>query len=198
MSTILSKAEYEFSILEKSVKDPIILPFKKEILALVDAFGESGQSGGSAPFTTAAIVKAVENLCMQNPICPITGIDEEWGVSCTNDDLYQNKRLSSVFKEGKDGNPFYLDAIIFRCQDGSCITSCDIKLPSGGSISSRQFIKLPFKPKSFYIDVIDTEWHKDSVTGELTEQEGGGWWTHVVKDEKQLDEVFEYYERGLV
>jgi len=27
------------------------------------------------------------------------------------------------------------------------------------------------------------------------EKEGGGWWTSVVKDESQLKEVFEYYDR---
>ena len=96
-------AERELEILLKTVKDPIIAPFKEELIALCDRFGKSGQSGGSAPFTAAALAHAIKALCMQNPICDITGIDEEWNdVSEMNGGkvLYQNNRCSAVFKEG--------------------------------------------------------------------------------------------------
>lgn len=193
MSNTKVKAEREFDILEKTIVEPTILPFKKEILALVDAFGNSGQSGGSAPYTAAAISGAVKTLCMQEPICDITGMDEEWNnlVELGDKGTYQNNRLSSVFKDGKDGKPYYLYAIIFKSQTGSCFSG-SAELKSGESIKSRQFIELPFKPKSFYIDVIETEW---ADKNETVKKEGGGWWTSIVKDEKQLDEVFEYYER---
>ena len=191
-SNTFKHAEHEFVILKKTVKDAIIAPFEKEILALANAFGNSGQSGGSAPYTAGAISQAVKKLCLQEPICPITGIDEEW-----NDNIqpgvYQNNRLSSVFKDGKEGKPYFIEAIIFRGQNGSCFTGSSVELPSGGTIQSRQFIRLPFTPKRFYIDVIETEWHKDEETGELTKQDGGGWWTSIVKDESQLKKVFEYY-----
>ncbi len=193
MSNTKNKAEREFVILEKTVKDAIITPFKDEILALVDKFGESDQSGGSAPYTAAAISQAVKSLCLQNPICPITGIDEEWGERLNvGDPSFQNNRLSAVFKKGKNGRPYYLNAIVFKGQSGSCFTG-SVELKNGNTIESRQFIKLPFKPKTFYIDVIETEWaDKD----EKVKKVGGGWWTSVVKDEKQLEEVFEYYEKA--
>ncbi len=59
---------------------------------------------------------------MQEPICDITGIDSEWNDvrEYSDKEMYQNKRLSSVFKDGKDGTPYYLDAIIFRGQNDSC------------------------------------------------------------------------------
>jgi len=191
MNTI-TKAEREFSILEKEVKDAIIMPFKAEILSLVKKFGDSGQSGGSAPYTAGAISKAVKTLCLQKPICDITGDDDEWA-DCSNmgdSESYQNKRLSSVFKNGKNGKPYYLNAIVFKGQNGNGFTGNDVKLKDGSSISSNQFIKLPFKPKTFYIDVIETEWADKEET---KKQKGGGWWTSVVKDETQLDEVFNYY-----
>lgn len=195
MGKTKDKAVVEFDILEKTVKKAIISPFRKEILALVDKFGNSGQSGGSAPFTSTAISRAVKKLCMQDPICDITGHSDEWG-ECSRigkKKSYQNKRLSSVFKEGKRGKPYYLNAIVFKGQNGSCFASNgSVKLKDGSTIKSRQFIKLPFKPKTFYVDVIETEWADKE---EKVKKQGGGWWTSLVKDEKQLKEVFEYYDQ---
>ena len=74
MSNTTDKATLEFEVLRSTVDDAIIMPFEKEILALVDKFGESGQSGGSAPYTAGAISSAVKKLCMQEPICDITCI----------------------------------------------------------------------------------------------------------------------------
>jgi hypothetical protein len=190
----MKQAEREFEVLKKTVKDAIIIPFEKEILALVDKFNQSGQSGGSAPYTAGSISEAVRTLCLREPICDITGIDEEWN-SCSDmndEDTYQNNRLSSIFKEGKNGSPYYLDAIVFRGQDGTCFTGNSVKLPNGQNLSSSQFIKLPFKPKTFYIDVIETEWEDKSRT---IQKEGGGWWSSKIKDISQLDEVFEYYKK---
>ena len=107
MSNTMKHAVVEFDILEATVEDAIIAPFRKEILALVDAFGKSGQSGGSAPFTAGAISVAVRHLCLQQPICPITGDESEWsdviGAQHGSPRTYQNIRLSSVFKDGVDG-----------------------------------------------------------------------------------------------
>jgi len=196
MSNTADKAKLEFEVLRSTVEDAIIAPFEKEILALVAKFGESGQSGGSAPYTAGAISSAVKKLCMQEPICDITGIDSEWHEVSdhmgTRTSMYQNKRLSSVFKDGKDGTPYYLNAIVFNGKDNSSFTGNSVKLKDGSTLASRQFIKLPFQPKTFYVDVIETEWADQHET---VEKSGGGWWTSVIKDEKQLEEVFEYYKK---
>ena len=132
---------------------------------------------------------------MQQPILPITDADDEW--TWVADDrtngkvVYQNKRCSAVFKE--DDKTYYLDAIIFRAQNGSCFTGNSVKFENGDTLRSRQYIKFPFKPKSFYIDVIETEWADAEQTEKLN---GGGWWTYVLKDESQLEEVFKYYIKG--
>lgn len=188
------KAQREFKILNKTVKNPIIAPFEEEILALVAKFNNSGQSGGSAPYTASAISQAVEKLCLQKPLCDITGIEEEWNCyyEVGDDKRYQNNRLSSIFKESKDSKPYYLDAIVFKNQNGTCFIGNSVKLPNGEMLTSRQFIKLPFKPKTFYIDVIETEWADETET---VKKDGGGWWTSKIKDINQLDEVFEYYEK---
>lgn len=191
MSNAKTKAEVEFRILEQTVEDAIILPFKKEILALVDKFGNSGQSGGSAPYTAGAISQAVEKLCMHEPICDIMGIDSEW-VDVSDHMgmiMYQNNRCGNLFKS-KEGVK-YNDAIVFVGDTTGGFSSGSVDLKNGKTIGSSQEIKgFPFKPKTFYIDVIETEWADKEET---TKKKGGGWWTSVVKDEKQLKEVAEYY-----
>jgi hypothetical protein len=195
MSNTLSHAERELDILVKSSTDPdnrpIIEEFIPEIKALVEKFANSGQSGGSAPYTAGALSSAIKKLCLQQPICPIMGIEEEWN-NCSGSS-FQNNRCSALFKDGKEGKPYYLDAIVFRGQNGSGFTGNSVKLYDGSTIGSRQLIKeFPFTPKTFYIDVIETEWADKEET---VQKQGGGWWTSVVKDESQLKEVFEYYDK---
>lgn len=200
MEVIKSKAEYEFEILEKTVEGPIIGPFKAEILAIVKKFEQSGQSGGSAPFTAGAISDAIKKLCLEKPICDITGIDEEWNECSLSKGVFQNNRLTSVFKDGKNNKAHFLNAIVFKGQNGGCFTTGgSVNLKDGSKIGSSHYIKdFPFKAKTFYIDVVETEWRKDKETGKLTKEDGGGWWTSIVKDESQLKEVFEYYDRKLI
>jgi len=199
MSTI-KKAEHEFTVLEKTVGETaLILPFKKEMLRLVDKFGASGQSGGSAPYVAWAITQALEKLLLQNPICPITGIDEEWN-DVTREmgrTSFQNNRLSSVFKDGKDGKPYYLEAIVFEGDIGGRFTSNgSVVLKDGSVLTSRQSIKgFPFVPKTFYVDVIVSRFDKDRYTGKLTPNPDGDWWEYEIKDEAQLAEALEYYDR---
>ena len=189
MSRTKTFAERELDILSKSNKDPenrpIIEQFRDEILSLVDKFGNSGQSGGSAPYTASAISQAVEKLCLQKPICPITGIEDEWmdvadsgdGSRSKNNIVYQNMRCGALFKNG-DGKVWYLDAIVWKDEKG-LTWSGSAQLPNGEKVFTRQFIrKFPFEPKTFYVDI---EVKKDD-------------WEFYVKDEKQLEEVFSYYK----
>ena len=117
-------------------------------------------------------------LANQENLTPITCSDDEWGEPTRwrgERESYQNTRLSSVFKEGKDGKPYYIDAVVFREESGVCFTG-SAQTSDGETISSRQYIKLPFEPRRFYIDVVEV----DEV--------------NMIKDPKQLEEVFDYYE----
>lgn len=191
-------AESELSILSKSAVDPdnrpIIEPFKKEILELCDRFGKSGQSGGSAPLTAIAITQAIKKLLLQESICPIMGIDEEWNfvrdVSEDDEMMYQNKRCSALFK-GKSGKCWYLDAIVKKvvqtghCFSGSFWLSREDYLSGDKSkkICCPQYVKsFPFIPKTFYIDVIEEEMAKDD-------------WEMYLKNPKQLEKVWKYYDK---
>lgn len=182
-------AEIELKILSQSATDPdnrpIIEPFTNEIIALCEAFGKSGQSGGSAPYTTAAIADAIKKLLSFKPIAPITGLPDEWmDVSAeTGEPMFQNKRLGSLFKDG-DGRPYYLDAIVWKTKTGTGWSGrAKIRTPNGDNeILSRAYVKsFPFKPKTFYIDVNEIEVAPDD-------------WDFIVIDPSQLNRVWEYYD----
>lgn len=188
-----SFAQRELDILVKSSPDPsnrpIIEEFIPEILSLCEKFGLSGQSGGSAPYTATALSQAIKKLCLQEPICPVTGIDEEWTDVAKlgdgdSDILYQNKRCSALFKN-KDGKCWYLDAVVWKTQTKSTwsgkafLKDGTILLP----YLSRAYVKsFPFIPKTFFIDVIEEEVAKDDFE-------------FYIKDKKQLSKVFKYYDQ---
>ena len=195
-------AKRELDILEATTPDAIILPFTKEILALCEAFGKSGQSGGSAPYTASAITQAVKKLCLQEPICDVTGHDNEWvDVSEISDGeiLWQNSRCSGLFKY-PDGKLSYVDAIVWKGEEDwdtftgrVYIDEKDFEL-----IGSSQFAKLPFKPKTFYIDVVRVPITKEEAESRNLHYIEDGFnkcYYTILKDSTQLDKVFKYYDK---
>ena len=154
-SNTLTFAERELKILLDKVPDAIIKDFVPEILAICDKFGNSGQSGGSAPYTASALSQAIKSLCLQEPITEIYGDEDEWvDVSKMSDgeNLYQNRRGSALFKNG-DQSPYYLDAIVWVTEKGHGWSGVAYN-ENDEMIYSRQHIKsFPFVPKTFYIDV---------------------------------------------
>lgn len=186
-------------------KNLLIAEFVPEIEALVDKFMDSGQSGASAPYTAGAITDTIKKMMAFEPLGEgILGTDDEWNDSSKYENLplgegtFQNNRLSSVFKEGKDGRPYFLDAIIFKpVGKDYAFSSNNVALSEGSDevVTSRQYIKeFPFQPKKFYIDVEEKEYRK-LKDGTLVEEEGGGWWESWIADPSQLDEVWEYYDK---
>lgn len=197
----MKHAEFELNLLESKVEDAIVVPFKNEILQLVEKVFSSGQSGGSMPYTAQAVSGTVKSLLNQQNIYPITGEDWEWN-KCDDygdgKEMYQNNRLSSIFKDGKDGRPYYLDAIVFQGEEeyNTFTSNGSVTDSEGNVIRSKQYIKeFPFKPKTFYINVISHRYDKNKETGELTPNSDGDWWEHDLKDESQLEEVFKYYNK---
>lgn len=190
---------------EKEGNNLLIAEFVPEIEALVDKFNQSGQSGGSAPFTAGAIVDTIKKMLAQEPLGEgIECTDDEWSDCSVHEDAeegtgtFQNKRLSSVFKQGKDGKPYYLNAIVFVPEGKDYAftgNSVAISENSDETVGSFQYIKsLPFVPKTFKIAVHEKEYRK-LKDGSLVEESGGGWWESWLVDPKQLDEVWEYYDK---
>lgn len=80
------------------------------VLKLMDIFAEEGHSGSTAPYA----INMFKKLAMFKPLTPLTGADDEWtDVSAYSDDpRYQNKRLSSVFKD-EDGQAYDIEGKVF-------------------------------------------------------------------------------------
>ena len=179
MSNLMKHAEYELKKAGLFDKDSDYNGMLgKSTMKLIKVFSEEGHSGMSASIQVSLFKK----LASFEPLTSITCEDDEWNE--VGEGTYQNKRLSAVFKEGKDGKPYYLNAITWRTQKGGGWSGNALD-SKGNKITSRQFIKLPFMPKTFSIDVIEKEIKKDD-------------WEFYIKDEKQLEEVFKYYDKVLI
>ena len=187
MSKLVSFAERELDLMLKSGTPYVIEDFIPEILGLVDKFGKSWwQSGGSAPYVAGALAGTIKKLCMFEPIMPIMGDSTEWtdvseyGYGDGKKHL-QNNRCHALFKTD-DEDPRYGNAITFNGEKNGKFTG-NIELKDGTRLSSQQTIKgFPFEPKTFYIDIIETE-----VTP--------GDWECELKDKSQLIKIFKYYKK---
>ena len=150
---------------------------QENVLELLEVFSKQGHSGFSAPYVINLFCKLAEHKTLS----PIMCTDDEWGdinkEMNDNDDVYQNNRCSAVFKNGKNGKPYYLDAIVWRNQKGVTFTGAVLNSKKE-KIYSHQTIRIPFNSKTFYIDVIEPP--DDSPI--------------YIKDDTQLKKVWKYYE----
>jgi hypothetical protein len=179
----------------------LLPPFTKEILALCEAFGRSGQSGGSAPYTASALSQAIKKLCLQEPICPITGHEKEWNdiTEMNNgESMFQNNRCSGVFKEGDEYS--YVHAIIWQGEEKWDTFSGRVYIDEKDFelIGSSQLVNFPFTPKTFYIDVVRVPITKDEAERRnlhYIEDGVGDCYYTVLEDPSQLKKVFKYYRK---
>ena len=102
--------------------DEMTKSMRKHILHMMQEFANEGHSGFSASYAISILTKLMDF----KPLSPLTGEDDEWvkhdyGV---NDVTYQNKRCSSVFKDG-DGECYDIDGKVFwewyRNEEGEAV-----------------------------------------------------------------------------
>jgi len=187
-----SRAEIEIDILLKTVEDPTIKDFIPEILAIIDKFRDSGQSGGSAPYTAHAISDTIKKLCLHKILTPLTGNDDEWKVVSeygNGKKSFQNLRDSSVFKND-DGSCDYVNAIVWQGED-----DWDTYHGKVDGFYCTQIIKsFPFEPKTFYIDTIKVDYDSVLHGEDWFEDRNGRKYVNKIKDMNQIFEVYEYYD----
>ena len=139
-SNYIKHAKREFQALGYDLNDKEEGPDKwmmESVFELLEVFGKQGHSGSSAPYC----IRMFEKMASFEPICPLTGNDEEWNE--VGEGVFQNNRCSHVFKEGKDGKAYDIEGRIFKEANGSCYTNKD----------SRVFIDFPYTPKREYVKV---------------------------------------------
>lgn len=97
--------------------DEIGQAMASDVMELIETFDAQGHSGMSA----LMCIRLFTELASYHNLTPLTGEDDEWidrGNGC-----FQNKRLSTVFKEGD--RVYRIDGKIFRYPDGNSYTSRD-------------------------------------------------------------------------
>lgn len=192
-------AKQELELLKKTHPEATVLPFVHEILSLCKAFGKSGQSGGSAPFTASAITNTIQKLLLLEPICEVTGDEREWEdiSELMGKTLHQNTRCSALFKDST-GEACYNNAIVWQGQEDwdrftgrVYVDDKDFEL-----IGSSQIVKFPFIPKTFILDVVRIPISKEEAEERnlhYIEDAFEECYYTILKDPSQLDEVFKYY-----
>lgn len=193
MTNTRKNAIIELDILSKKVKDSTILPFRKEILDLCEAFGKQGYSGGVATYVANNLSKIIEKLILQEPISDITGDEFEWVE--VDENMYQNSRCAALFKSS-DNKAYYLDAVVFKDGVSAFTGSAYLDESAEKLIYSRQYVSFPFFPKTFYMDVYTVEITKEEAkTRKINyiEDLDGTCRYYVVKNPSKLKKVFKYY-----
>ena len=110
-------------------------------------------------------------------LSPLTCKDDEWNE--VGEGTYQNIRKSTVFKNGKDGKPYFIDAHVQKTPDGNCWNG-SLNLKDGrkvGVCHIKDFSNMP----TITIDVLEKEVEKDN-------------WETWMKDETQLEELAKHYD----
>ena len=148
-------------------------------LELIKVFAGQDHSGMSA----SIVSNLFDKLSRYKPLCPLTLKDEEWME--IGEDNFQNKRNGAVFKDGKDGKPYYIDAFvkIAKFPDGHTSGwSGSVELEGGKSVN-RCYIK----------DVKNMPIVKIEIDAKYYGEKGSDW-EFVPIEESRLDELRKYYD----
>ena len=111
MSNLIAHAEKELDLIGMTDDGDINGMMRKHLLHMIKEFADEGHSGFSANYA----IQCLSKLLAYKPLSPLTGEDDEWGEVAQEDEgpLFQNKRYSSVFKVGKDGEAYNIDGKVF-------------------------------------------------------------------------------------
>ncbi len=131
---------------------------RENVMELINVFAEQGHSGFSAPY----VLDLFEKVANYKLLSPLTGDDSEWfdvsqyfGSSRV---VFQNNRLSSVFKEGD------------RAYDCDARSFYDSEMCGYTCSDSRLYITFPYTQKrEYYISSEEYKKYlnkKDQTTGD--------------------------------
>ena len=172
----------------------------ESVIELIEVFAKQWHHSGLNCDATMDVIHLFNRVSNEQVLTPVDDGDGEWVEGSS--EMYMHKRLSSLWREGKKGSPYFLNAIIFKNQHGELVASAMTE--KGESIGRFHYVKyFPFQPKTFIIDVIshsiEVALNKGfDLTGfEFLSKDGKSFWKkiHTIADPEQLNEVWEYYDR---
>lgn len=202
MSELENFARRELASLVKPDDDGTQIAINRDIMELISTFANQGYSGSTAPYAAALFGR----LVLYKPLGPLTGDADEWTIIAEEDGapVYQNKRRSSVFKNGEHGQPYDIDGRVFRDPDGATWTGSDSRVditfpytvPDAPEIVDRPW-QWPddqrFNVGILYMEGNITSDDKPFTVG-LLRPAGGNAWT---KDFPTFYEGSDYFDRKL-
>lgn len=113
MGNLLSHAQHELDLIgmvDNGDENDMNTMMRRHILMMMEVFANEGHSGFSANYAANVLSK----LMKFEPLSPLTGADDEWVEhDYGGGPSFQNKRKSSVFKDGKDGEAYDIDGKVF-------------------------------------------------------------------------------------
>jgi hypothetical protein len=115
---------------------------KQSVLDVLRAFSLAGHSGFSAPYA----IGIIEKILRWQPLSPLTGEPDEWTEIGMDGEksIFQNKRDSSVFKDGEDAPAYCVEGKVFVYPDG-------VAVQHGGS---RVPVEFPWtKPETIFVNI---------------------------------------------
>jgi len=143
---------------------------QENVMELLQVFASQGHSGSSAPFC----VNMFQKLASYKLLGPVNSA-EEFDFRDEEGRSRQSKTISAVFQDER--GEYYIDAVVLNTKTGGWHGNAEHL-----GIPRHIYIKYPFTPKTFYIDVVEKEVAKDDW--EFTE----------LVDPSQLDALKEYYD----
>ena len=131
---------------------------QENVLELLRVFSNQGHSGFSAKYC----ISYFNTLANYKLLSPVKSEDEfdfldikEIDCFKVIDSTRQSRVCNSVFLESKYKSPYFLEGIVFK-EGNDCFTgTICLKYPNGaiGLLSSDSFIKYPFMPKTFTLEI---------------------------------------------
>jgi hypothetical protein len=118
----------------KDIDDLWNTAMSQDVLELLEVFSRQGHSGSSR----SQVLNLFSQLALYSPLSPLNGEDSEWVQ--VDENLYQNKRASHVFKNDKD-EAWDIQGKVFEDKEGHHFTNQ----------SSLTLIQFPYFPKTEYV-----------------------------------------------
>lgn len=103
----------------------------EDVMNLIKLFEIESHSG----FSANVVLSLFERLSHWKPLTPLTGADDEW--NDVDEETFQNKRCSSVFKDKETGECYDIDGKVFSTNGGKTYHI---------SKDSRVYISFPYVP----------------------------------------------------
>lgn len=103
----------------------------EDVMNLIKLFEIESHSG----FSANVVLSLFERLSHWKPLTPLTGADDEW--NDVDEETFQNKRCSSVFKDKETGECYDIDGKVFSTDGGKTYYI---------NKDSRVYISFPYVP----------------------------------------------------